>query len=398
MLTDHHLNRFLLGNNLKLLSMRSLKNGYLWEVKKIHTGSPCLRCGSVNTVKSGRCTTTVRDQPVREQTVWLKIHKHRYYCKDCKKVFVEPVEGIWPRRKTTQRFRTFIGKSCARMSDMSSVSRFYNVSHGFAYQAYYEQTAVKLREYKSAMFWPEVIGIDEHFFRRQKGFTEFVTMITDLKKRRTFDLVQGKDHRSLEEQLKHIPGRNNVKVVVMDMSSTYKSFVRKFFPNARIVADKFHVLRLFTPHIMKCGKDIHGHRQDLKTRRKLLYSRIKLDYFMRQDIDRYLQNHEKLNELYRWKERLYEFYRIKGYGRAHFAFDKLLNEMKKSTYDEVQKLLRTFQRWKSEILKYFENNYTNAFTERMNGTGKLMQRRAFGYRSFKNYKLRTLSACLFKTF
>jgi transposase len=296
------------------------------------------------------------------------------------------------------RFRKYIAQHCGRMSDMSSVSRLHNVSHGFAYKVYYEQTEVKLREYKSAQCWPEVIGIDEHFFRRERGFTQFVTMITDLKRKRTFDMVKGKDHQSLMEQLSEIPGRDNVKVVVIDMSSTYKSFVKKFFPNAVIVADKFHVLRLFTPHIMKAGKEIHGHRKELSTRRKLLCSRVKLDYFVRTDIDRYLKNHDKLNELYRWKERLYEVYRIKGYARARVAFRKLLEAMKNSVYEEVKKLLATFERWKHEITRYFENGYTNGFTERMNGTGKLIQRRAFGYRSFKNYKLRTLSACLFKTF
>ena len=157
-------------------------------------------------------------------------------------------------------------------------------------------------------------------------------------------------------------------------------------------------MRLFTPHIMKCGKDIHGHRQELHTRRKLLWSRVKLDYHVRQDIDHYLEKHDKLNELYRWKERLYELYRVKGYHRATRAMEKLINDMKQSTLQEVQKLMATFKRWKNEILKYFENGYTNAFTERMNGTGKLVQRRAFGYKSFRNYKLRTLSACLFKTF
>ena len=149
---------------------------------------------------------------------------------------------------------------------------------------------------------------------------------------------------------------------------------------------------------MKAGKDIHGHRQELQTRRKLLRSRCKLDYFMRTDVDRYLKDHPKLNELYRWKEKLFEVYRIKGYGRAQKAYEKMLEGMKNSQLEEVQKLLRTFKRWKHEILRYFENGYTNAFTERMNGTGKLVQRRAFGYKSFRNYRLRTLSACLFKTF
>jgi len=278
------------------------------------------------------------------------------------------------------------------------VSRNHSISQGFVYKICYEQLEVKLREHKQRMKWPEVIGLDEHFFRRKNGIIELVSMFTDLKRRLLFEMAHGKDRRSLEQQLATIPGRENVKVVVIDMSSSYRSFVKRFFPNAIIVADKFHVLRLITPSIMKAGKDIHGHRQELSVRRKLLCNRKNLDYFVRVDIDRYLKNHDKLNELYRWKERIYEFYRIKGFSRASNAFNKLLDEMSRSTLDEVQKLLRTFKRWKYEIIRYFENGYTNGFTERMNGTGKLVQRRAFGYRNFKNYRLRVLTACLFRTF
>jgi len=392
------INAFLVGNHLKLLSMRRHRKGFLWEVEKLSSTNACLRCGATTVVKAGRATTTVKEEPVRSQVLWLKIHKHRMYCKSCKKTFTEPVKGIWPRRRSTQRFRYFIGQACGKMTDLSTVSRFYNVSHGFAYSVYYEQVGVKLKERITAMKWPEVIGIDEHFFRRHRGATEFVTMITDLKGRKTFEMAHGKDHQSLISQLESIPGRENVKVVVIDMSSTYKSFVKKFFPNAVMVADKFHVLRLFTPHLMKTGKEIHGHRQELKTRRKLLWSRAKLDYFVRIEIDQYLRNHEKLDELYRWKEKLFEFYRTKGMLRATYVFNKMLQQMALSKLEEVQRLRRTFMRWKSEILLYFENGYTNGFTERMNGTGKLVQRRAFGYKSFRNYRLRTLSACLFKTF
>ena len=392
-----HLNTFLLGNHLKLLSMRVHQGGYLWEVQKLHSNSPCLRCGSVNTVKSGKCTTTVRDESVRTVVLWLKIHKHRMYCKDCKKTFTEPVQGIWPRRRSTQRFRNAVAKACGTSKDLATVSRQHRVSHGFVYKICYEQLEVKLREHKQKK-WPEVIGLDEHFFRRKNSVTEFVSVFTDLKKKKMFEMAHGKDRKSLEEQLHNIPGRENVKVVVIDMSSSYRSFVRKFFPNAMIVADKFHVLRLLTPSIMKAGKDIHGHRQELSTRRKLLCSRKNLDYFVRVDIDRYLKNHDKLNELYRWKERVFEFYRVKGFSRASIAFHRLLSDMERSSLDEVQRLLRTFKRWKHEIIRYFENGYTNGFTERMNGTGKLVQRRAFGYRNFKNYRLRVLTACLFRNF
>ena len=223
-------------------------------------------------------------------------------------------------------------------------------------------------------------------------------MITDLQRRKTFEMAHGKDHKSLWSQLENIPGRENVKTVVIDMSSAYRSFVQNFFPNALIVADKFHVMRLFTPYLMKAGKEIHGHRQELRTRKKLLLSRAKLDYFIRYEIDHYLRDHKKLAELYKWKETVYEVYRIKGYNRARHAFIKLIESMKSSSLEEVQRLRNTFLRWQEEILRYFQNRFTNAFTERMNGTGKLVQRRAFGYKSYRNYRLRTLSACLYKTF
>lgn len=368
---NRHLNVFLSENKLNLLDIRSYRNGYLWECEKTNFFGVCLRCGSVNVVRAGKTSSLVRE---------------------------EPVEGVWPGRRSTQRFRKFIAKACSNMTDLKRVSDYHSVSHGFAYQVYYEQVEVKLKEYQSASHWPEVVGIDEHFFRRKRGRSEFVTMVTDLRKKRVFEMVQGKDHQSLKDQLAHIPGRHRVKVVVIDMSSTYKSFVKKFFPNAVIIADKFHVLRLFTPSIMKAGKEIHGHRKELKTRRKLLCSRKNLDYFVRVEIDQYLKQHGKLNELYRFKEKLFEFYRIKGFRRAVGAFSKLLKEMEGSPHEEIQRLLRTFKRWKDEILRYFEKGYTNGFTERMNGTGKLVQRRAFGYKSFRNYRLRALSACLFKGF
>ncbi len=226
---ERDINAFLVGNHLKLLSTQAFRNGYLWEVALTKSEPFCRRCGSAQVVRAGRAQSLVKEEPVRSVSVWLKIHKHRLYCKDCKKTTTESVPGIFPRRRSTQRFRKFIAQACGRMTDLSSVSRFYGVSHGFSYQVYYEQVEVKLREHQTRFKWPEVIGIDEHFFRRKNRITEFVTMITDLKSKRVFEMVHGKDHQSLQSQLERIPGRENVKVVVIDMSSTYKSFVQKFF-------------------------------------------------------------------------------------------------------------------------------------------------------------------------
>lgn len=267
-------------------------------------------------------------------------------------------------------------------------------SSGLIYTVFYEQAEIKLRERKG-VHWPKRIGIDEHFFSRRNGFTEFATVFTNLSKGKLFELAHGKSKKALIEQLKDIPGREGVLLVAMDLSSGYKSFVRAFFPNAKIVADKFHVLRLPTPSIIKRRRQIHGHRQELRTRRLLLKNRKDLGYDLRCEVDHYLKLHPHLNELYRAKERLHEFYRTKGFKRATQAFRRLINQLEASSLPEIEKLRRTLLKWKAEILLYFELRVTNALSEAINSTAKLLQKRACGYKSFKNYRLSLLSACAF---
>lgn len=42
----------------------------------------------------------------------------------------------------------------------------------------------------------------------------------------------------------------------MDLASVYRAMVRKHFPNAKIVADRFHVIRLINHHFLACWREI----------------------------------------------------------------------------------------------------------------------------------------------
>ncbi|MFP5518825.1 MAG: ISL3 family transposase, partial [Bdellovibrionia bacterium] len=169
----------------------------------------------------------------------------------------------------------------------------------------------------------------------------------------------------------------------------------KLFPNAKIVVDKFHALRLITPWLLKVRKEIHGHRQDLKRRRLLLKNREDLDYFVRSDLDRYLHQYPELNELYRFKERLRELYRCRGHGKAKVNLERLIAIANLSEQIPIRRLGATLEKWKTEILNYFENRWTNGFTEATNGAAKALQRRARGYKNFENYRAKTLYACFY---
>ena len=59
----------------------------------------------------------------------------------------------------------------------------------------------------------------------------------------------------------------------------------------------------------------------------------------------------------------------------------------------LQTFRRTLMRWRREILAYFGTGLTNGRTEGFNNKAKLVKKRAYGYRSFRNYRLRLLNAC-----
>lgn len=107
------------------------------------------------------------------------------------------------------------------------------------------------------------LGIDEHFFTRRRGFPEYVTVFTDLNKRKLFEVAGTKAKKKLIEDLKLIPGRDRVRVVCIDLAPGYRSLVKEFFPNARIVADKFHVLKLLSTEIMKERQAIAPHHKKI---------------------------------------------------------------------------------------------------------------------------------------
>lgn len=371
---------------------RSKIGHLLFFAQKERTGAVCPRCATFCTTIYDHRYVRIKDEPIRGNSIELKIKKRRLLCKTCKKPFTEPIQGILPRKRTTERYKRSLLWACENFSDLKKVRKAYRCSNSFLYKALYEQ--LKLKSQRQVNYpWPKTIGIDEHFFSRKGGKRVFATVVTDMQNKRLRAVCKGKDKASLHDQLKHIKGHENVKWATCDLSDTYKGFIFEHFPNAQVVADKFHVLRLLHPHIMRRRKEISGSRANAKARRLLLCSSKKLDYWKRKTIVEFLHKYPELKELYIWKERMYSLYRIKGYNRARRALKLMLEEMSHSKLKEIKTLRRTLSRWKEEILNYFKTRLTNARTEGFNNVAKLVQKRGYGYKNFSNYSLRLLNAC-----
>jgi transposase len=368
-----HLSRLVLLPELKLVRFYiNHRKQRIHVVEKHSEFEVCPRCATPSNSIYDRRRVAAHDAPIRDQDVWLEVVKRRFSCKPCRRPFTEPIQGIRKGKRMTERYKRSLLWACETFTDLKRVKKHYRCSTWTIYNALYEHLEINLKRHINYP-WPKTIGIDEHFFSRSRGYREFATVLVDYNNKRVRELVLGRSRPELEEALKEIPGRENVKNVVLDLSDPYKSFTKNFFPNAKLIADKFHVLRLLNPTINRYRKEITGDKRSNPIRRLLLRNGKNLEYF---------------------KESLHGFYRINHPEAATRVLTKITDAMALCKIPEIKTLRRTLMRWRNEILNYFENRITNARTEGFNNVAKLIQKRAYGVKSFKFYRLRYLNACV----
>lgn len=392
-----YLSRFIGLPELEINYIRGAQPGWVHvEATSTSVERHCPKCATLSTTIYDHRHVQVLDAPIRDQRVKLKIKKKRFLCRLCKKPFTELLHGIFSGARITERVRKTILWSCKRFQNLVQVGQHMGCSTATVRRSLYAHLEVDVKRHLNYP-WPEKLGIDEHSFGKSRdyyGGTEFNTVFTDIKKHRLYRVGFTKNSKKLFEQFKDIPGGENVKDVAMDMCEGFRSLSRALFPNARITVDKFHVVKLLLPSINKRRKQIAGDRRVHPIGRLLLRSRKKLDYEKRSTIEHWLQPHEELKKIYEFKERINELYRIKGRRRAEIAFDRMMRQLKEcSDIPELKTLHRTFSRWKTEILNYFDTGLTNAMTEGFNSKAKLLKKMGYGYRNQNNFGLRLLNAC-----
>jgi transposase len=243
---------------------------------------------------------------------------------------------------------------------------------------------------------PPILGIDEHFFTRRKGFA---TTLCDLKNHTIHDVVLGRSEASLDAYLQRLQGKDQVRVVCIDLSSTYRALVKKHFPNARIVADRFHVIRLINHHFLGCWRDIdptgsknrglislmRRHRRNLKPEQK-------------SKLHTYLQHHPALDAIYRFKQHLCYLLLKKHRTRKQCIplVARLLdsvNQLRQARLPQLVQLGETLDSWKEEIATMWRFTRNNGITEGFHNKMETITRQAYGFRNFENYRLRVKVLC-----
>jgi len=355
----------------------------------------CRHCQSERIVSKGRYERQARHLEVFGRASRLRIQTRRWECRDCGRSFVPEMPGLRPWRRSTEPWRESVYRDHHEGICASAMARMRRLGSATVGRIYAEFTGRKARE-RESLQCPRILGIDEH--RVHRGMP-FATTFCDLKNRRIFDIVPGRSERELAAFLGRLKGREKVKVVCIDLSSSYRALVRRWFPNARIVADRFHAVRLLQHHFLDLARQIVP---ELKNHRGLLGALrrhpSKLEERHQAKLEKLLADHPALQPLYEKMIELWDLLRLKHQTakdcRRHIAqLLRLLDELRQSAFEPLVRLATTFHSWKEALVTMWRFTKNNGITEGFHRKMKLIQRRAYGFRNFHNYRLRVIAQC-----
>ena len=182
--------------------------------------------------------------------------------------------------------------------------------------------------------------------------------------------------------------QNRIKIVCMDMWQPYRDAVRSILPGAKIVIDKFHVVRYASDALEAVRKEIRKSLTE-RQRKTLMHDRFvllkrphSLDAHERLVLEHWLK-FPLMRQAYDLKERFYNLF-DSGADRqaAELEHDRWLKGMIPEIRQYFEPLTRAMKNWHEEIFSYFDlqpTPVTNAYTEALNNLIKLANKNGRGY-------------------
>ncbi|RMD65681.1 ISL3 family transposase [Candidatus Parcubacteria bacterium] len=376
---------------LEVIRVKSGRSVDVWA-KPYRRQPHCKHCQSPELRIKATHKRTVKHTRRGNQVIILHLKVPKYHCKGCGRYFRHVFAGLRPRYRASDTYQMEVYEAHDGGVTQRKLSLTHQISSATVERWYRAHLGIKRSEMDR---WrcPRILGIDEHFFTRKKGFA---TTFVDLKNRSVFDVKLGRSEASLRPYLKGLRGREHVQVMVMDLSDTYRNIARQYFPNATIVADRFHVVRLINQHFLKVWQQ---HDPEGRKNRGLISlmrrHQWKLGNEQHGRLMDYLAGYPVLQQLYVAKQKLVRLMLLKTLTarRARAKLPRLLELLKQLADSPLRALAKTLNRWLEPIVAMWRFSRSNGITEGFHNKMEMISRRAYGFRNFENYRLRVLTHC-----
>lgn len=197
----------------------------------------CVECGVQGEfVRFGKRDVPYRDLPIHGKRVTLWVVRRRYTCRACKTTFRPQLPEMVDGFRMTLRLHEYVEKE--------------SFNHPYTFVAAQtgldEKTVRDIFNARAELLgrWhrfetPRILGIDELYLNKR-----YRCILTNIEERTLLDLLATRRQDVVTNYLMKLKDRQKVEIVSMDMWNPYRAAVKAVLPQARIVVDKFHVVRM----------------------------------------------------------------------------------------------------------------------------------------------------------
>lgn len=247
---------------------------------------------------------------------------------------------------------------------------------------------------------PKQLGLDEKSFGRGP---RYATIATDIEAGAVIDVAEGRTKESVYRSLGSysLAALAQVEAVAIDMSPTYISAVRACIQGAqeKIVFDRYHVVAHMTDAVDKVRRAEHKHLQAdgderlTGTRYAWLYARENLPDKYRVTFDALRATNLKTARAWAIKEQLRDLWDQPTREDGEAWWSVWFRWASHCRLEPVKKVARMIKAHLPNVLTYFDHHITSATNEALNGVIKGLMKRAYGFRSFPNFRTAVLFHC-----
>jgi transposase len=339
----------------------------------------------------------VRDIPCSSWDIFLNINRRQFRCRSCTQLFSEELNFIRKRRTYTKRLAKKVIEEVLE-TDIVKTAKRNRISPAEIETILKEVEEDCLSEKPTEL---KRLGIDE--ITHLKGGRNYVAVLVDIDKRKPIALLEKRNKETILEYLRGLGSEllNQIEEVSIDLWVPYKSVVEELIPNARIVADRFHVMKQINEELdnerkreKRAAIKIKNQKERAKKIEVITHSKYPL---LKSKENLNEREKDKLAEVEKALPSLMQMYKMKEDFRDIFnrkitedeAFWDLVEWMALA-YQQFPKSCQTIKRWFEEILAYFNNRTTQGAVEGINQKIKLIKRRAYGLTNFANFRRRVL--------
>lgn len=356
----------------------------------------CSACGSEDVIGRGQNPRRLRTVPIGGKPVYLMLAVPRVECRDCGAVRQVRIGFADARVSYTRAFQRY-ALELSRYMTIQDVARHLGISWDVIKEI--QKTDLKRRFDRPKVKHLRRIAIDE--ISTAKGHV-YLTIVLDLESGAVVHVGRGKGGDALRDfwtRLRRAGGRGKIEAVATDMSPAYIDAVTTHLPSARLVFDRFHVIKLYNDKLSELRRALYHQLKDtlqkdvLKGVRWLLLKRPEnLDPARKepQRLKEALRLNEPLATAYYLKEELNEVWEQEDEDSAQALLLDWILYAESTGIRMLQNFAKTLRLHAMGILAHYDHPISTGPLEGTNNKIKTMKRQAYGFRDQEFFRLKIL--------